>query len=669
MTFAISLVRDDGTEWHLDSKTGEEDLDGYRKLIIGRKTPGIDDKRVSREHLRVRYSLSSGKVYIALLGQNPSFIERLELIAMSKNHEYSLSNGDAFWLMNNSTKFTVKMKFKPVDSGDETDAEEAQMEKKSVMRDDRSKPAKSDRGDDKRKTPCQYGSKCYRKNAEHLARFSHPEAEASVVPAKRTVESGGGGGEEKRGKVESRSLSLVKDEGKPGSSAVSSPTRSQHEQDSMMDIDAFENPNKLEDSAKEASVEDDDLSPLFSQDILPNSPSMDVVEESTESASHSAPKIPPRISFPSIATREGGMDVVKAASVACEVIKDFLSKCDHPEMELVLVDGDEEVLEAFQGNISDSRFKTLCSNSVSRLKTEHNIESSTVVVETNWRLKPEATSFSRDLHNRAGPMLLEELKNSVKKPPKVASVCPVKIPSELNLLTEEGIQHIIYVVGPNMNRMRPDPIVDEAKALGSLRECYQAVFQTFSELVGIGTPLEPSKPKTAFDKLMSSRKAMSTPEPEPVKRSAYSWDQALLKYVDHPEKYPSQVGKYDDKFVTIRDVYPKAAQHFLVMPRIKIGGIADLRKHHLPLLTGMKERADEIVEGHTNHRFLIGFHAIPSMKQLHLHVISDDFVAPALKTKTHWNSFTTRFFLPYALVRKTIEEDGQLSVMTTIARD
>lgn len=43
--------------------------------------------------------------------------------------------------------------------------------------------------------------------------------------------------------------------------------------------------------------------------------------------------------------------------------------------------------------------------------------------------------------------------------------------------------------------------------------------------------------------------------------------------------------------------------------------------------------------------YSIGYHAMPSMQRLHLHVISTDFNSPCLKTKYHWNSFTTPFFL------------------------
>ena len=36
---------------------------------------------------------------------------------------------------------------------------------------------------------------------------------------------------------------------------------------------------------------------------------------------------------------------------------------------------------------------------------------------------------------------------------------------------------------------------------------------------------------------------------------------------------------------------------------------------------------------------------IPSMAQVHMHVISQDFISPCLKTKKHWNSFNTPYFI------------------------
>ena len=34
-----------------------------------------------------------------------------------------------------------------------------------------------------------------------------------------------------------------------------------------------------------------------------------------------------------------------------------------------------------------------------------------------------------------------------------------------------------------------------------------------------------------------------------------------------------------------------------------------------------------------------------TFSHVHMHVISDDFISPCLKTKKHWNSFTTGYFI------------------------
>ena len=52
----------------------------------------------------------------------------------------------------------------------------------------------------------------------------------------------------------------------------------------------------------------------------------------------------------------------------------------------------------------------------------------------------------------------------------------------------------------------------------------------------------------------------------------------------------------------------------------------------------------------------VGYHAEPSLEPIHVHIISQDLDAPALKTKAHWNSFATAFFVDaagYALLYPT----------------
>lgn len=60
--------------------------------------------------------------------------------------------------------------------------------------------------------------------------------------------------------------------------------------------------------------------------------------------------------------------------------------------------------------------------------------------------------------------------------------------------------------------------------------------------------------------------------------------------------------------------------------------------------------------------FQVGFHAVPSMLVLHVHVISRDFKSTALKNKKHWNSFTTPFFVTLRDVIERVETTGRVTL-------
>ncbi|ORY28509.1 HIT-like domain-containing protein [Naematelia encephala] len=145
--------------------------------------------------------------------------------------------------------------------------------------------------------------------------------------------------------------------------------------------------------------------------------------------------------------------------------------------------------------------------------------------------------------------------------------------------------------------------------------------------------------------------------------------------------------------IVIFDAFPKAKYHFLVLPRypfrrqggdpednhslVKLDQLDDLKS----LLTKVGNRdvreqvvntladaardveemiRDEMVktEGF-EWKIDIGFHAIPSMKHLHLHVISDDRISPAFKTKRHLNSFRQDlgFFIPIMEVQRWVTQE------------
>ncbi|XP_042560482.1 aprataxin isoform X2 [Clupea harengus] len=143
------------------------------------------------------------------------------------------------------------------------------------------------------------------------------------------------------------------------------------------------------------------------------------------------------------------------------------------------------------------------------------------------------------------------------------------------------------------------------------------------------------------------------------------WSQGLKVSMQDPEM---QIYK-DDRVVVIKDKYPKARYHWLVLPWEAIPNLRALRPEHMDLLTHMQDVGQRMVRKCTaNHlRFRLGYHAIPSMSHVHLHVISQDFDSPSLKNKKHWNSFTTDYFIESQEVITMLENNGEVTVKEGMA--
>lgn len=155
--------------------------------------------------------------------------------------------------------------------------------------------------------------------------------------------------------------------------------------------------------------------------------------------------------------------------------------------------------------------------------------------------------------------------------------------------------------------------------------------------------------------------------------SASPWSGGLLQYLKDPSKYVDVLITYTEQLVVIKDKYPKAKLHLLILPREPLHNLSALTKAHITLLEDMENLAKTLAAkwmandastecgnfgpppGASTQRVLIGFHAVPSMTQLHLHVISNDFDSPALKTKRHWNSFNSPFFLPPSTIIQSLQ--------------
>lgn len=123
---------------------------------------------------------------------------------------------------------------------------------------------------------------------------------------------------------------------------------------------------------------------------------------------------------------------------------------------------------------------------------------------------------------------------------------------------------------------------------------------------------------------------------------------ALAQIADRPSTAGHTCLHVDDTCILILDGFPKSKHHALVVARDRrLEGPLDLGPGDLAVIRHMKNVGEEWAQSlNCSSRFKYGFHAVPSMRRLHLHVVSTDFESVSLKTKRHWNSFALPgFFL------------------------
>ncbi|KAM8704249.1 hypothetical protein ACLKA7_008793 [Drosophila subpalustris] len=118
-----------------------------------------------------------------------------------------------------------------------------------------------------------------------------------------------------------------------------------------------------------------------------------------------------------------------------------------------------------------------------------------------------------------------------------------------------------------------------------------------------------------------------------------------------------------EQAAVMKDAYPKAQYHFLVVAKENIDNVTALTREHLPLLDHMMELANQIIERQQHlpsSDFLVGFKIDAFMNRLTMHVISNDFYSVSMKRKTHWNSFNTDLFLTYQAVYALLRIRGSI---------
>lgn len=192
------------------------------------------------------------------------------------------------------------------------------------------------------------------------------------------------------------------------------------------------------------------------------------------------------------------------------------------------------------------------------------------------------------------------------------------------------------------------------------------------------------QPKNAFTELMKPKLKLAKDLSHKLDQIKHGrWRGALIEYIDHPERFPTQVLRVTEHTVLIKDLYPKAAVHLLLLPRSpkhyllhpheafsdpgflammreEAASAAQLAAGELSRVVGQfsasNKARNEAMDSGTPWEELppgrdfrkeikVGIHAHPSMAHLHVHIISRDMHSDRVKHRKHYQSFVTDFFV------------------------
>jgi len=170
-----------------------------------------------------------------------------------------------------------------------------------------------------------------------------------------------------------------------------------------------------------------------------------------------------------------------------------------------------------------------------------------------------------------------------------------------------------------------------------------------------------------------------------LQQNTWPGKDGLGAYTADPTVFgPERIVYFNDEYVVIKDLYPKASIHLLVLTRNSEKNILHPFDafEDLEFLAKTKvevERTKEIVASELRRRFgsgstqdkvrldaiesdepseelpqgrnwlseiKSGIHAHPSMNHLHVHVFSPDMVSDCMRHRKHYESFNTDFLVP-----------------------
>ncbi|KAM0061235.1 putative Macro domain, histidine triad, aprataxin, aprataxin, C2HE/C2H2/C2HC zinc finger [Helianthus debilis subsp. tardiflorus] len=377
----------------------------------------------------------------------------------------------------------------------------------------------------------------------------------------------------------------------------------------------------------------------------------------------------PTLAFPSISTADFQFNTEKASDIIVETVEEFVHKIGNGRLVLVDISHGSNILSLVKSkaavkNIDPTKFFTFVGD-ITKLRSGGGLHCNVIANAANWRLKPGGGGVNAAIFDAAGP----DLETATKK--RAGSLSPgkavtVPLPSTSPLFSKQGVTHVIHVLGPNMNPKRPNCLNDDyTTGCKILREAYSSLFENFASIVRTQEKSSDCEASNCDDEKTKKLKGfIEVNESNNSKKDWGTWGQALYKVAMHPEKHRNGVVEILDDVVVLNDVYPKAQRHILVIARAEgLDRLADVSRKHLPILRTMHDVgvkwARTFLKENQSLVFRLGYHSSPSMRQLHLHVISQDFDSKHLKNKKHWNSLNSPFFRDSVDVIQQVSEEGR----------
>ncbi|KAH3668639.1 hypothetical protein OGAPHI_002393 [Ogataea philodendri] len=137
-----------------------------------------------------------------------------------------------------------------------------------------------------------------------------------------------------------------------------------------------------------------------------------------------------------------------------------------------------------------------------------------------------------------------------------------------------------------------------------------------------------------------------------------SFRYVFAKYLKDPQSCPGLLFE-DENVLIIEDMYPKSLVHYLIIPKentSKTPQEAFKDEQFIAKIQKYVDKASEMVLSKwsasyetpiSKQNIIVCCHSVPSLANLHIHVMTDDLCSNRLKNKKHYNSFATPFAIKW----------------------